>query len=113
MALKFDFKSFGESAEYDWPVRVKEPKNGGGFQDAEFTARFKLISIAELQKMDLRSKEAGENPHLVLETVLVGLGKDEGELTPELKAKLISMEFTRSALIRAFGELLNGAPVKN
>lgn len=113
MAVKFDFKDLDEPVEIEWPVKVNKPAAGGKFEEATFTARFRIYPVEDIQAMEAEAQKPGADRWLVLKTVLVGLGAIEGELTEALKATLIRRDDTRTALIKAYGELIQGAMAKN
>lgn len=113
MAVKFKFETLDQAVEIEWPVKVNQPIAGGKFEEASFTARFKILPVAEIQAIEAKAAKEGNAQVAVLREVLIGLGKDEGELTEPLKERLLARDDTRTGLLKAYGELVQGAMAKN
>ncbi|HEY3697670.1 hypothetical protein [Phenylobacterium sp.] len=115
MAVKFDFKSLEQPFEVDWPVTVSEPQDGGTVKESVFTARIRLLTPEETES--LNRKVVGEDGpadiNAWLNGMWIGLGAEEGELTSELRGLLLSRQYVRSALQKAYYEAAAGAPSKN
>jgi hypothetical protein len=92
-----------------WPVKVQMPVDGGTFEAAEFTMRFRLLSIepgtvfddafvrgAIVGWSDVHT-EAGENL----------------QFSAEALNQLLKIAYVRSAVTRAFAEAQFGAKAKN
>lgn len=110
MAQPFDFKSLEEPFEVEWPVTVHEPAAGGGTQEREFTARFRVISDEEAQK--LIHAPPKRDPLAFFRATFVGLGPAHGELTPELFSKILSRPYARQGVLMAYFRCAQGAPAR-
>ena len=109
MSVKFDFGTLDAPFEADWPVTVSVPQDGGKTQEQVFTARFRLLGQAELEKA-----QESDNTDGFVEAFFVGLGEAEArELTPELRAKIVGRPFVRVALLKAFRDFQTGIAAKN
>jgi hypothetical protein len=106
MAVKFSFATLEQPFEADWPVKVQVPKDGGGFEEQTFLARFRLEPATD---------EAQTEPAAPGESFpfLVALGKGEPELTPELRKQLAARLYVRMAIYRAWQEFQMGVVAKN
>lgn len=110
MGEKFNFKRLGEPFEADWPVVVSVPQDGGTTINEEFTARFRLIPDTEMPAIIAADKDGKE----VYRRCWVGFGKETNqEFTPEIFDQVLSVAYTRDALMAAYRKFAGGIAVKN
>ncbi|MDP1617493.1 hypothetical protein [Phenylobacterium sp.] len=115
MGAKFDFKSLGQPLEVDWPVVVKTPQDGGTFEEATFTGRFRILGKAEVEAM-MEELNGGlvKDPYAWINAYWIGLGKDESEtLTAEMREEMLSRNYIREGIIAAYQACARTAPTKN
>lgn len=108
--MKFNFESLDSEIEFDWPVRVSVPLDGGKVQEQTFSIRFRLASDEALEALG----SGVEGAKASLRHVIVGFGKaEEAQLTEELLEKMLDRAYVRSALNTAYGEFALGIAAKN
>lgn len=97
------------SKEYDWPVVIELPDNGG-FKEVKFTAKFKKISKEEYEQF---SKNI--NDYDISSKVLIGWNEDEvgAPFNEENKAKMLDTLCFPNAIALAFLQSVNGILRKN
>lgn len=116
----FEFK---EEHEYDWPVVVEMPVDGGKHEKREFTARFRVVPTDEAEEVlggqgvaMLPDREQVED---FLRRVLVGWrdvsaeGSGDLPFSDENLARMIRVPYVRRALYEAYGQSIAGRREKN
>ncbi len=113
-----------ENYEYEWPVIVQVPVDGGKHEALEFTARFLAIEsdrAEELLKSPtlLAGPSAGQIKEFLREAI-VGWGEDVADkdgasinFSDKAREKLIQIPYVRNALFEAYGESVRGRSEKN
>ena len=107
-----------EVYEYDWPVTVRVPVDGGRFRPQKFTARFRMLDQDRAE--ELVEKGTGAVDRALLEEVWIGWGEDvqseDGEAleySDETRAKMLQKPFIRIALTKAYYDSISGIKAKN
>jgi hypothetical protein len=108
---KFSFASLdGAKFEADWPVLVNVPQDGGGVDEQEFMARFRLLSEDETKAIDSEK----EPQKALLRAAVVGFGRGEEQaFSPELLEKMMGRPYVRAALAKAYVQFSLGVSPKN
>ena len=105
--MDFDFKSLQAPLEVEWPVTINQPMNGGGTEAHQITARFRILSDEEAQK--LISSPPAEDPLAFFRATFVGLAEAHGELTPEMFTQILSRPYARQGVLMAYFRCAQGA----
>lgn len=97
-----------------WTVRVNVPVDGGRFDVREFNGHFLCLNSNELEALPNADRDAES-----LRRVLVGfdgVGQDgrDGPIaySDVTRDQLINIPYVRTALIRAYAEIMSGVPAK-
>lgn len=112
MSVKFDFKTLQTGFEADWPVIVKVPQDGGTFEDQTFMARFRALPEEEREEAQ-KKINSGEDVDAWVNGFFVGLGREEGELTPELRKLMVGDPIVRQGIVNAYVKFTQGIAAKN
>ena len=94
--------------EFDWPVTVKKPVDGGKFAAESFTVRFLMVPRARLVEL---ARDGGFD---LLREVVVGWRDVNGEgdaaiaFTEEAREQLIAIPYVRAPLIDAYTDAIEG-----
>ena len=112
--------------EYDWPVIVEVPTDGGTFERREFTARFRVVPADRAEKLlgvqSMLSAPSNEQTVAFLKEAWVGWGDDVTTdddppkpipFSDKQRDALLLIPFVRRAINKAYTESLTGAPEKN
>ena len=120
----FDFQEV-LTDEYDWPVEVKVPVNGGKSKTIKFTAVFKRLKKTEANEMlesarkkdkDGKTLEIKFKP--VFDEVLLNLKAKNNEgkieiLPDEIQEELLEIPGAESAIFWEYNASLSGERAKN
>jgi len=100
-------------------VAVKVPKAGTGFETANLRVAFRILDMAEAEKLSERM-DAHKADIGFLREVFVGLPDgvkhESGSVlpdSPELRDRLIGLPYVRLALLRAYTEAQTGGALGN
>lgn len=98
------------SHEFDWPVRILKPVDGGAKVEERCTVRFRLMDEDVAAKLIQDGDFKG-----LLSEAIVGWAADVGDahgqplpFTPEHRASLVAIPYVREGLARAYLEATNG-----
>lgn len=102
---------------YNWPVTISEPMDGGGFNDQKVRVKFKMLKQSRIDEI---IKNEAEEDADILRDVLVGWDEDAfkdeaGNAIPfndENKDLILSVPFVRGALVKSFFESIAGKAFK-
>lgn len=107
-----------ETQEYDWPVDIQVPVDGGAFTRRRFTARFRVM---DKDRYDELLENPAEMEEGVLREVLVGWA--DGEIqsaagdtldwSPENRDRLLKIPYVRTAVMTAYVDSISGRKPKN
>lgn len=105
---------------YTVPVKVFIPSNKGKTTPHTFTAKFRRLTMQEIEDMNVQLKEKTLTDTQLLQDVMVGWGDDvmdaDGNPLPFNERNfdaLLNVFPTRGTLVQAFMESLNTAAAKN
>lgn len=134
--MKFVFPE--DRPEFDWPVKVKVPRDGGGYQPQEFTARFRMAPRSVInehlrrqaealarQSQGLRAMAAAEDAEdakdpedaedAILKEYFVGWGADVVDaagspvpFSPGFRDQMLEFAHIRKAVSAAYWQAVNG-----
>ena len=108
--------------EYDWPVTIQVPIDGGKFDARQITVRFRVMPADDVDKMlggESLLPPSAEQVKAFLRGVIVGWsevaveGGGEAPFNDETLGQLIDLPFARNALFAAYGESVRGRLEKN
>jgi hypothetical protein len=108
-----------ETHEYDWPVEVEVPQDGGSFARQRFTARFRVLGRAAVQAA---LDEGGDDA--LVRAVTTGWNADEVRVeeagghrplpfTAENLSRIVANPFVRAAMVNAYLGSISGRRAKN
>lgn len=114
---------FSETFEYDWPVIVHQPVDGGSFEKVEFTARFRVVPGDEAERLlgitTVLSQPSNAQVIEFLERAWIGWGANvtkDGqpfEFSDERRAAMLRIPFIRVGVMNAYIASVNGREEKN
>lgn len=101
-----------------WPVKVRLPKDGGGFVDEGFDALFKRLTRVEVDNLAERVASGEISGVDAVKSIVVGWSgvTDDGADVPFSAAaldQLLNIPGVALATYRAFADAVNGAATKN
>ena len=107
-----------ENLEYDWPVQVRVPADGGKHKLQKFTAKFR--AIGQDRTNELMESAGLKVDEVLLREVLVGWGDDVGDsqgkaiaFDDDARDRLLQIPYVRTALAKAYNDSVSGIRAKN
>lgn len=102
---------------FTWPVKILEPKDGGGFNEQKVRIKFNMIPQ---ERIDEIIKNESEDDSDVLDEIVAGWDdeafKDENgnslTFNVENKALILSVPYVRTGMIAGFFEAASGKAAK-
>jgi len=112
--------TIAQNPTYTVPVKVSIPSDKGKTTSHTFTAKFRRLTMQEIEEMNAQLKAQTLTDTQLLQDVMVGWGDDvqDGDGNPlpfnerNFEA-LLDVFPTRGTLVQAFMESLNTAAAKN
>ena len=106
---------------YSWPVTVRMPKDGGSYEEEEFSCTFRIQAQDELEALVAAANEGGDDTAFqngadvtLLRKVVVGWDGVTGEdgeplaFSPDALSELTANPFIRLAMMRSYFKSVMG-----
>lgn len=104
--------SDSDTPEFEWPVVIDVPTNGGKFQKHRITAVFRTIPTERYEELlELPILEQDRN---IARECLIGwkdVSDPDGnpvEFSDEARDRLLNLLYVRAAIVRAYADALSG-----
>lgn len=96
--------------EITWPVNVEQPVNGGKVERSEFTAKFKVLTDSEFEKLANKAKTDVElvNGFLIGWSGLVDESDQEIPYTAANTKALLGFPFVKNAIMKSYNSARAG-----
>jgi len=96
-----------------WPVKVSYPKQGGGYEEGQFTAHFKRMTLDEIKENDHNDTHFSEEVLVGWEADLLSEDGTAVEFSSTARSKLVGIPYVRRARVAAYYDCSTGGPRKN
>lgn len=109
----------GNRDDYEWPVTVHPPKDGGEFAEHAFKARFKRVDEPGVRDLSERSVTGKLDDMAFCREVLTGFSEIQGAdgnalaFSKENLDLVLAEQGLPRAIVRAFFESIRGGKEKN